>query len=177
MSRRFLTPGWLFGHVLVVASVLLTLRLGWWQLERSHESTGGAQNFGYALLWPAFGAAFIYMWSRFLKLETLRAEGEEEAHAADVSSMLAEAEGLTAAAAQASASPTQAAATPTAADPMATQIPVSQKNHLQTIHTEPAPVPVIGMGTVGDEDNDDPELIAYNRALAALAEQDHRRAR
>jgi hypothetical protein len=34
------------------------------------------------------------------------------------------------------------------------------------------------VSTVGDENEDqDPELAAYNRALAALAEKDHRRAR
>jgi hypothetical protein len=33
------------------------------------------------------------------------------------------------------------------------------------------------VATVGDDDVDDPELTAYNRALAALAEEDRRRAR
>jgi hypothetical protein len=33
------------------------------------------------------------------------------------------------------------------------------------------------VATVGGDDEDDPELAAYNRALAALAEQDRRRAR
>ena len=35
----------------------------------------------------------------------------------------------------------------------------------------------IAVATVGDDDDDDPELTAYNQALAALAEEDRRRAR
>jgi hypothetical protein len=36
----------------------------------------------------------------------------------------------------------------------------------------------VAVSTVGDDNEDeDPELAAYNRALAALAEKDHRRAR
>ena len=70
--RRFLRPGWFVGHLLVLAAVLTCLRLGWWQWDRSQEATGSAQNLGYALLWPAFGAAFIYMWLRFLQLEVIK---------------------------------------------------------------------------------------------------------
>ena len=73
--RRFTSPGWIAGHLLVLAAVLTCLRLGWWQWERSNEASGDAQNLGYALLWPAFGAAFVYMWLRFLRLETLKDGG------------------------------------------------------------------------------------------------------
>src|SRR6478609_4276598 len=79
VDRRFLRPGWIAGHVLVLAAVLTCLRLGWWQWERTHEATGTAQNLGYALLWPAFGAAFIYMWVRFLHLEVIKDDEENEA--------------------------------------------------------------------------------------------------
>ena len=78
MDRRFLRPGWIAGHLLVFAAVLVCLRLGWWQWGRTQETTGTAQNFGYALLWPAFGAAFIYMWVRFLQLEVLKDEEDDE---------------------------------------------------------------------------------------------------
>ena len=33
------------GHLLVVLAVLICLRLGWWQWERTHEADGTAQNF------------------------------------------------------------------------------------------------------------------------------------
>jgi hypothetical protein len=36
---------------------------------------------------------------------------------------------------------------------------------------------ILAVATVGDDDEDDPELTAYNAALARLAEQDQRRAR
>ena len=79
VDRRFLRPGWIAGHVLVFLAFLTCLRLGWWQWERTQETTGTAQNFGYALLWPAFGVAFIYMWVRFLRLEVIKdAEDDEE---------------------------------------------------------------------------------------------------
>ena len=35
----------------------------------------------------------------------------------------------------------------------------------------------ISVAMVGEDDDDDPELTAYNQALAALAEEDRRRAR
>lgn len=79
MDRRFLTPGWIFGHLLVVAAVLVCLRLGWWQWDRSRESDGSLQNLGYALLWPAFGASFIYMWARFLMLEKAKDAADDTA--------------------------------------------------------------------------------------------------
>ena len=60
--------------MLVFLAFLTCLRLGWWQWERTQETDGTAQNFGYALLWPAFGVAFIYMWVRFLHLEVLKDE-------------------------------------------------------------------------------------------------------
>ena len=80
VDRRFLRPGWIAGHLLVLAAALTCLRLGWWQWERAHESDGTAQNLGYSMLWPAFAAAFIYMWIRFLQLEKIKqAEDDEQA--------------------------------------------------------------------------------------------------
>ena len=80
MDRRFLRPGWIAGHLLVLAAALTCLRLGWWQWERAHEYDGSAQNLGYSTLWPAFAAAFIYMWIRFLRLEKIKqAEDDEQA--------------------------------------------------------------------------------------------------
>ena len=41
----------------------------------------------------------------------------------------------------------------------------------------PSRAVIISVAMVGEDDEDDPELTAYNRALAALAEEDRRRAR
>lgn len=176
VPRRFLTPGWIFGHVLVTAAVLLCLRLAWWQLARSHETDGGAQNFGYALLWPLFGAAFVYMWVKFLQLEQLRDTEIEAAHAQTVSQVLAEAEQLTAAASRDHTPFEQSAG-------------ILDSDHLGSEHLEPASEsmaeqPAQAAPQIEDlyeqthlNENEDAGLIAYNRALAALAEQDQRRAR
>jgi len=78
VDRRFLRPGWIVGHLLVLAAALTCLRLGWWQWERAHENDGTAQNLGYSMLWPVFAAAFIYMWIRFLRLEKIKQVEDDE---------------------------------------------------------------------------------------------------
>jgi DNA-binding transcriptional regulator of glucitol operon len=155
-SVRYLRPKWLLGHVLVVVAVLATLRLGWWQLDRSESNDGSLQNLGYALLWPAFGVAFVVMWVKFLRLDNARAETDAEQQDRDTAELLAEAEALTSAAA-----PGAAAEMPsTAGDDSQITVAADGTTHYS--------------GIVGDEDQDDPELVAYNRALAALAEEDRR---
>lgn len=147
MSSRYLRPGALVGHVVVLAAALTCLRLGWWQWNVFQRVGGTGQNLGYALLWPVFAGSFIYMWLRFLHLEgTRRAEVPLYVDDAPVDE---------------------------AADQVAT-VPV-----------EPEPEPevrskheafTVGLGYIPADDDDDPELAAYNRALAQLAEEDERRA-
>ncbi|RIJ76273.1 transcriptional regulator [Nakamurella silvestris] len=132
----------------MILAVFTCLRLGWWQWDRSQESSGTVQNTGYALLWPAFGAAFIYMWVRFLSLEKVKDEEE-----ADDEQALAVAQGEFG-----------------PADFGAEEIPVAA----QTPSEDPAEMAI---GIVGEETYEDPQLVAYNRALAALAEEDQRRAK
>ena len=84
MSRRYLRPEALAGHLLVLVAVLVCLRLGWWQWNVAHQTRGTIQNLGYALLWPVFGGAFIFMWLRFLYLEDeRRAEQRRDADTAE----------------------------------------------------------------------------------------------
>ncbi len=135
MDRRFLRPGWFVGHLLVVLAVLVCLRLGWWQWDRTHDADGTVQNLGYAFLWPVFGATFIFMWIRFLRLETLKELEDAEAD-------------------------------PAPTDPVTVVVAAPR----------PTRSVVLSSPVVPDEDDDDPELAAYNRALAALAEKDRRRA-
>lgn len=174
MDRRFLRPGWIFGHVLVLAAALTCLRLGWWQWERAHESDGTAQNLGYSMLWPAFAAAFIYMWIRFLKLEKIKQAEDDEQTDRDLAELLTEIDP------PAEAGPAAPAAGPGAgADEVADADPVEpgadRSEH--AARQRPAEGYVVSVATVDVEDPDDPELTAYNQALAALAEEDRRRAR
>ena len=194
VDRRFLRPGWIAGHVLVFLACLTCLRLGWWQWERTQETTGTAQNFGYALLWPAFGAAFIYMWVRFLRLEVLKdAEDDDEAERdlralLDDEAVFDQDSGQRASAADEAHSPATGHADPgdeptdgagnesvSQADDSPDQAPVRRSRRHD--RRRPTQSVTISVAMVGEDDEDDPELTAYNQALAALAEEDRRRAR
>lgn len=206
MDRKFLRPGWIVGHLLVVLAVLVCLRLGRWQWDRMHEG-GTIQNFGYAVLWPVFGAAFIYMWFRFLQLEKLKdAEDDAELTALAAGGASAPITGPDGAAAPgpasgpATAPPSVGDELPSTADagllpgavrsspsaPVADDAPASgpPSGAEDAGGGYPAVIPrvsrntpstgvTVAVATVGDDDENDPELAAYNRALAALAEKDH----
>jgi hypothetical protein len=199
VDRRFLRPGWIAGHLLVVLAVLVCLRLGWWQWGRTHDSDGTAQNLGYALLWPAFGAAFIYMWLRFLQLEVIKdaedqvpemekirgpdpaaddwlawpddpelpSHGESGGATGDFG---ASDDGSKVAGGSGDDGPDGVQGDQIAPVP-------EQRRGRQRPPQRPSQGITIAVATVGDDDADDPELTAYNQALAALAEEDRRRAR
>ncbi len=199
MDRRFLSPGWIAGHLLVFAAVLTCLRLGWWQWQRTQETTGTAQNFGYAVLWPAFGAAFIFMWVRFLHLEVLKDAEDDEETDRDIRALLDEHaradsdDPLSAGSAEpVSAGPNgTGAALPDRDDPPADgqsgaadqgvepadDAAKSGRSRWNRGLQRPNQAVTISVAMVGEDDDDDPELTAYNQALAALAEEDRRRAR
>ena len=189
MDRRFLQPAWIAGHLLVFAALLTCLRLGWWQWGRTQETTGTAQNFGYALLWPAFGAAFVYMWVRFLHLEVLKDVEDDEETERGLRELLEQ--GLSDAA-DADRPPlpssSEAVGARSPADPDALPDPAAdlsaddgpphrRRDRLGGQLQRPSQGVTISVATVGGDDDDDPELTAYNQALAALAEEDRRRAR
>ena len=172
--------------MLVFLAFLTCMRLGWWQWERTQETTGTAQNFGYALLWPAFGVAFIYMWVRFLRLEVIKdAEDDEETDRA-IAELLQD-EGVPPTepdhsvhdtmSTELDPAPGEAAADPSvsAPPPAGTEDePAARRNRRRP---RPSQAVTISVAMVGEDDDDDPELTAYNQALAALAEEDRRRAR
>jgi DNA-binding transcriptional regulator of glucitol operon len=84
MRTKLLTPGWVVAHVLVAIFVVSCGWLGWWQWQRAESTTGTLQNLGYALQWPLFGVAAIYMLRRAIRMESQRAATEgETAPAAD----------------------------------------------------------------------------------------------
>jgi DNA-binding transcriptional regulator of glucitol operon len=194
VHRRFLKPGWFIGHFLVLVAVLVCLRLGLWQWHRTHEATGTIQNLGYTILWPVFGGAFIYMWIRFLQLEVLKdAEDDAELTAmaagqtigADDLSDPAGERGTQVRAFESDPLP-QADLTSTAVLSEAPGIEQVADEKMKADHrsttrgprVSPSQAYTVAVATVGDENEDqDPELATYNRALAALAEKDRRRAR
>ena len=69
MRHKLLTKSWLAGHAFVVLAVAAFCLLGWWQWERAHEASGGMQNFGYALQWPAFAIMLLAVWVKSMRDE------------------------------------------------------------------------------------------------------------
>jgi len=169
VDRRLLRPGALVGHLLVLVAVLVCLRLGWWQWERAHDPDGTAQNWGYALLWPCFAVAFVYMWVKFLRLEQETDVGEERAFDDGLAEILEAAPG----AAGAGENPAATAEAPSPNDPDAEP---AEPPARAGPSGPPSQAVILSVATVGDDDEDDPELAAYNRALADLAEKDRKRA-
>ena len=187
---------------------------------------GTVQNLGYAVLWPVFGAAFVYMWFRFLQLEKLK-DAEDDA---ELTALAAGARGRagndepaitsgagsstpdpregsapvpTGEGGEASApvfrtdgqAPTQARIAPgdvhsevavsgnrdggsaDSAEPGDHPRPEQPRTSPRVSRNSPSTGVTVAVAMVGNEaDDEDPELAAYNRALAALAEKDHRRA-
>ena len=68
MNRSLLTPRWLLLHLLFLAATIATGFLARWQWDRAHEAGGSAQNLGYALMWPLFGAFTIFLWVRVVRM-------------------------------------------------------------------------------------------------------------
>ena len=69
MRSLLLSPRWLIRHAVAIVLIGACLRLGWWQWDRAQSIGGSAQNLGYALQWPAFGAFVVYAWFRMLRIE------------------------------------------------------------------------------------------------------------
>ncbi len=177
VDRRLLRPGALFGHLLVLVAVLVCLRLGWWQWQRAHESTGTAQNWGYALLWPCFAVAFVYMWVKFLRLEQEKDADEDRAFDDGLEDILGSEAGTAGAEVDADAPPTspELPDSPTATVETETAAAGEPPTRVRP-PGPPSQAVILSVATVGDDDEDDPELAAYNRALAELAEKDRKRA-
>ncbi|MDQ6658932.1 MAG: hypothetical protein M3Z00_12055 [Actinomycetota bacterium] len=177
MDRRFLKPGWLVGHLLVLIAVLVCLRLSVWQWHRTHDPDGTVQNLAYAILWPAFAVGFIYIWARFLQLERIRDVDDDRRLDEGLTAILTDGldPSMVGDAADHPMSPTTEPH-PTADTESDDQ---QEPTNADAVRPEQRPVerPDVFVGTVDDvDDDDDPELAAYNRRLAALAQEDRRRA-
>jgi len=150
--RRFVfAPRWVFGHVLVLVTVVSCLLLADWQWGRA-EITHSLQNMAYAAQWPLFAVFFAVMWWRMMRLESQRLD-EEAAELAE----------LDESAEQGSEAGEPAVPAQTRTESAAPVVAVAEPARPEADRTVPDTVP--------DED-DDPELAAYNRMLAALAARD-----
>ena len=177
VDRRFLRPGWVVGHVLVFLAFLTCLRLGWWQWDRTLESDGTAQNFGYALLWPAFGVAFIYMWVKFMRLELLKDLEDDAQTDRDLRELLDEGQSAESSAPVSEPDTNDLTEDPDAGIEQDDGAVAQAAGDRRKDRQRPSQAVTISVATVQDDDDEDPELTAYNQALAALAEEDRRRAR
>jgi hypothetical protein len=83
--RLLLSPKWLLRHVLLVAAVIACIRLGMWQWGRSQSQSGTMQNLGYSLEWPLIAAFFVLVWYKALRFDRARElAGGEEPQTAEV---------------------------------------------------------------------------------------------
>lgn len=78
MLRYALAPRWVAWHLLCIGALALTIRLGFWQWERSFEE--GALNWrnaAYAVQWWLFSLFVVWFWWRMLR-DQFRAEQDAE---------------------------------------------------------------------------------------------------
>lgn len=148
MLRLILSPRWMLWHVLTIGAMITCGLLGAWQWRRAGSALGSALNVGYGLQWPLFAVFFGVMWFRLLRMEInkLRAAPSEAA---------------------------PAAATPIAALRPAVSRPAAPRPAAPLL-PGPSPFgPTAGRAAAAPiTDETDPELAAYNRMLATLAERD-----
>jgi len=151
VRQLILSPRWIFWHVLTLGAMVACGFLSAWQWHRAGSAMGSALNIGYGVQWPIFAVFFGFMWWHFLRTElrTLRESG---------------------------------AAGPDAAPEAGSEpAPAPAPAELPTPRPEPAPAPVdddrpspFGPRPAGIEPSrlSDPQIRAYNDALAELAARD-----
>lgn len=161
MKRLLLTPRWIAFTVLMAVVAAACMALGWWQFQRYREGGGSFQNLGYTLNWPLFGAFAGYLWWRLLRDaavdESTEARGEATAGAEGAPGSAPHEAGSEAAVDTATGSAPRAEAA-------AVSVP-AQASERSGSPSGASPSP---------DEEDDPELAAYNRYLAALAERTRR---
>lgn len=146
MLRLVFSPRWIMWHLLTIGAVVTCGLLAAWQWGKAGSAMGSALNIGYGLQWPLFAVFFAVMWFRMLRLEIRQRNGEQPEFAPPPI-------------------PAPAPAPESASQPEA---PEPEAGGPSPFTPRPAAV-----GPITDET--DPELAAYNRMLAILAEQDRTR--
>ncbi|ODV02128.1 MAG: hypothetical protein ABT15_26345 [Pseudonocardia sp. SCN 73-27] len=171
MLRLALSPRWWVWHILTLGAMATCAFLAAWQWGRAGSAMGSALNVGYGLQWPLFAIFFGVMWWRFLRLEARRIAGKD---ADEQVPPPVEAE------------PVQEVHEPAPVPPPVEAEPVQEVHEPAPAATTPVAVdeePEDGEGPFGVrrkaaqpvEDDEDPQLAAYNRMLAKLAEHDRGR--
>ena len=144
MRALLLSRRWIVWHLLTLGAIGTCGWLAVWQWQRAGSSMGSALNVGYGLQWPLFAVFFAVMWWRMLRMEAA-AVAAAAAGPADVAGT-----------GDSSPSAVAPAPPPTAGTPA--RRPVAVRPLSGCCATGPRP-----------DDEDDPELAAYNRMLAQLA--------
>lgn len=137
-----LSPRWMVWHLLTLGAMVTCGWLAVWQWERAGSAMGSAMNIGYGLQWPVFAVFFGVMWWRLLRMEL------RELRAAEA------------------AGPDAGADAPARATPAGTPAPASTPAY----PAAPSPFTPRPRAAPAVTDDEDPELAAYNRMLARLAE-------
>lgn len=138
--------------VLAVVLAVAALALGWWQMERFSSASGTAQNLGYAMQWPLFGAFALFAYFRFVRLE--QEAGAEEAAGGESADQAADSAGTTG----------EAGSTPAGTDE-----PARFGRRRTTAVREPREIPAGFLPERPQAARDtDPVLAEYNSYLARL---------
>lgn len=84
MLRRFTTPRWLGLHAVLLVSLVVLGRVGWWQLDKA-RGAGDWQNYGYAVQWWLFAGFAVFLWVKLIlddldpsRVEARREQAEQE---------------------------------------------------------------------------------------------------
>ncbi|MEU4741635.1 hypothetical protein AB0G02_14385 [Actinosynnema sp. NPDC023658] len=160
--RRLITPKRLAVAALCVASLVVCCGLAYWQWERFSEAGGTFQNLGYVFQWPLFGLFPAFVVWRMVRLESRR-----------------KAEAATSGTAPHAAPDAPPHAAPEPAPHVATDVAPHAAPGADEVAPEPVAVPSQPVVTVEPvrapaADDEDEELAAYNRMLAALHARDQR---
>jgi hypothetical protein len=160
VRERWLSRRAVFLHVGALLFVPFCVAATWWQITRAEDGNG--LSYLYTFEWPVFALLGIYFWWQFLHTDYeavgLRGMRNQEAARSATGTDPATATELatgTESATAGAASPT----TTTTATPIRPQPAPSSASPWSP--SMPSPLPV--------QDEEDPELAAYNARLAALA--------